>query len=377
MLCVSGCAYTSGVAGGSANETFEGELAAHVVSDVEPTSSVDLQLLQPDPNLVDAYVAAGVDLVTLELGWDAYQPTATTTGDAYIARRIAEARIYSDAGLEVVLDLGLQYPPAWAWELPGQTRFINQYGDEWHGGIGTDAIDGVWNSAVRQAESDYVELVAHDFSGVVDRVRVGGLLSGEIRLPPAHSAGRSDSLWAFGSGALAATSDPVWRPGSGTAADARRWLDFYLSSLSDYAVWLTQTVAVMYPGTPIDVLLPGWGIRPGDIERAADARVSSAVIESMGDDLAAGLDWPRQLRALDGLGLDITAVTTWLDAPSYGTAPRDLAPVEYLATLTRPIGMLLSGENTGGGGAEVLARLRQQADAFGLTRITWMPSTDD
>jgi hypothetical protein len=66
-------------------------------------------------------------------------------------------------------------------------------------------------------------------------------------------------------------------------------------------------------------------------------------------------------------------VTTWLDAPSYGTAPRDLAPVEYLATLTRPLATPLSGENTGGGGTAALTRVREQAKRLGLGRITWMP----
>lgn len=338
--------------------------------------AVQVALLQPDPSLAESYAAAGIDLVTLELGWDAYQPTATTTNRSYVAKRVAEARAYTDAGLEVVLDLGLQYTPAWAWALPGETRFTNQYGEQWHGEIGTDALDAVWNSTARQAEGTYVGLVARDFAGLVDRVRVGGLLSGELRLPPAHAAGHVDSLWAFGEGALAASPDPTWRPGSGTAAQARRWLDFYMSSVSRYAVWLTQTVGSAFPATPIDVLLPGWGVRPGDLERVAADRVSTGAVVSTGDDLASGLDWPRQIRALDRLALDLTVVTTWLDAPSYGAAPRDLAPVEYLATLTRPLAMPLSGENTGGGGAATLERVREQAKRLELGRITWMPDRD-
>jgi hypothetical protein len=339
----------------------------------KPAGPVDIELLQPDPRQAKSYASAGVDLVTLDLGWDAYQPTATTTDRSYVAQRVAEAQAYTDAGLEVVLDLGLQYPPAWAFDLPGETRFTNQYGEQWHGGIGTDALDAVWNPAARQAESRYVGLVARDFAGLVDRVRVGGLLSGEIRLPPAHAAGHVDSLWAFGEGALAASPDPKWRPGSGTASQARRWLNFYMASVSEYAVWLTRTVGSAFPATPIDVLLPGWGLRPGDLNRVAAARVSTSAIESTGDDLAGGLDWPRQISALHRLALDVTAVTTWLDAPSYGTAPHDLAPVEYLAMLTRPLTMPLSGENTGGGGQAALARVREQVNRLGLGRVTWMP----
>ncbi|QHC64466.1 hypothetical protein GSU69_18455 [Rathayibacter festucae] len=339
----------------------------------EADHPVSIELLQPIAGDASSYAAAGIDLVTLELGWDAYQPTATSTNRDYVARRLAEARGYRSAGIEVVLDLGLQYPPAWAWKLPGSTRFTNQYGEQWRGDIGSDALDAVWNPAVRKAQSSYVSAVARDFAGVVDRVRVGGLLSGELRLPPAHSAARVDSLWAFSPGALAAAPDPRWRPGSGTATQSRQWLEFYLSSVSGYGTWLTRTVGTAFPRAPIDVLLPGWGVRPGDIDRVVNARVSSSAVASTGDDLAGGIDWPRQLRAIDKLGLNVTAVTTWLDAPSYGTAPRDLAPADYLAPLVRELGMPLSGENTGGGGDAAVDRVVSQVNRLDLDRVTWMP----
>lgn len=335
-------------------------------------SPIDIALLQPDPARAHVYVAGGVDLVTLELGWDAYQPSPKSSNPSYVEKRVAEARAYSDAGLDVVLDLGIQYPPAWAWSLPGSTRFTNQYGEQWHGGIGTDAIDGVWNDAVRKAQAAYIEAVSRDFAGLADRVRVGGLLSGEIRLPPARHGERVDSLWAFSPGALRAAPDPTWRPGTGSVGQARAWLDFYLNSVSGYAVWLSSTVTTAFPSMPIDLLLPGWGVRPGDLSRVAHAQVSTASVVSMGDDLAGGLDWARQLRALARRGIDVTAVTTWLDAPSYGTAARDLAPVEYLSTLVRPLSIPLSGENTGGGGHPALNRTREQATRFDLVRVTWM-----
>lgn len=333
---------------------------------------VGLGLLQPEWDRAGAYVAAGVDSVTLELGWDAYQPTATTINEDYVSSRVREAQSYADAGLDVVLDLGLQYPPGWAWDLPGDTRFVNQYGEQWVGGIGTDVLDAVWNAEVQKAQAKYLNLVAEDFGGLVDRVRVGGLLSGEIRLPPARSDAHMDSLWAFSASALAASPDESWRPGSGTSAQAREWLDFYMESVCDYAVWLTRRVGSAFPTASVDVLLPGWGVRPGDLERLAVERLSEAAVITTGDDLAGGLDWERQILALNELDVDITAVTTWLDAPSYGSALRDLAPVEYLATLTQPLGMDLSGENTGGGGWNAMMRVREQAGRFDLQRITWM-----
>ena len=334
---------------------------------------VKLELLQPDPADALAYARAGVGRVTLELGWDAYEPAPGVLNTTYLDQRLAEARVYQASGIQVVLDLGLQYPPSWAWSLPGGTRFVNQFGDTWHGGIGDNPINAVWNRAARQAQARAVRELAHYTAGTsFVAVRVGGLLSGELRLPPSKYNGRTGSLWAFDPSALASSPLPSYRPGKGTTAAAARWLDWYLQSLTDYQDWLTTTVYDAFPATAIDVLLPGWGLRPGDAQAAAGARLRPAAVAATGDSLSSAVDWSRQVAALAGTHLPVVLTTTWVDAPSYGLSTHDMAPVEYLARLAAPRQMAVGGENTGGGNATTLSWSLQQARRLGLTQIAWM-----
>lgn len=346
------------------------------VAGVPATRPVDLLLLQPVPEDVDAYVRAGVDQVTLELGWDAYEPRPGVLNTEYLDRRIAEARTYQAAGIDVVLDLGLQYPPAWVWDLPGSTRFVNQFGATWHGGIGTDPVNAVWNLEARAAQERAVEHLAHytadiDFTGV----RIGGLLSGELRLPPSEFDGRRGSLWGFDASARSTSPLPDYVPGQGTPAQAATWADWYVASLTDYQSWLTRTVHTAFPDAVLHVLLPGWGLRPGEAEAAVADRLSAESVAATGDNLSSGIDWARQVEALGVDGLPVLLTTTWIDAPEYGTAPRDLAPVDYLAGLAEPWGLPVSGENTGGGGVAALDRALAQARKLGLTQVTWMSAT--
>lgn len=386
MLIVAALPFASAHAGGppaaaaaKGSATSGGRIVELSIAPVAATSKAELalELLQPRVAQAAGYAAAGVDLVTLEVGWDAAEPTRGSLNTDYLARSKADAATYRAAGLGVVLDLGLQYPPAWGWTLPGPTRFTNQYGQEWVGTVGTDPLNAVWNSVAREAEAAYVRSLAASLAGEdFASIRIGGLMSGEIRLPPSAFGGHTDSLWGFDANAAAASPVAGWRPMTGTADDAARWLDFYLGSVANYQQWLAGVVGEAFPGTPIDVLMPGWGLRPGDVEKSAAALLSSASIMAAGDSLSAGLDWERQVSALAGSGLDVTLVTTWLDAPSYGESSRDQPPVAYLGGLADRVGLPVSGESTGGGGTASLDRIVSQGARFGLARATWMSGSD-
>jgi hypothetical protein len=134
----------------------------------------------------------------------------------------------------------------------------------------------------------------------------------------------------------------------------------------------TRTVNRAFQSTELDVLLPGWGLRPGDVTQAVDAHLSAEAVAALGDSLSAAIDWARQVDALGRSRLPVVLTTTWLDAPSYGTAPRDLAPVEYLVQLAAPWSLPVTGENTGGSSSAALHRIVDQAARLGLTRVTWM-----
>ena len=339
------------------------------------SSGLRLELLQPDPAQADAYAQAGIDQVTLELGWDAFEPAPGVLNTTYLDQRLAEARTYQAAGIQVVLDLGLQYPPPWVWDLPGGTRFVNQFGDTWHGGVGTDALNAVWNTSARDAQARAIHLLARYTRDVTfAAVRVGGLLSGELRLPPSTYNGHNGSLWGFDASAANSSPLPHYRPGIGTRAQARTWITWYLASLTNYETWLTRTVHRAFPSADLGVLLPGWGLRPGDVNSSINANLTQQSVAALGDSLSSAVDWARQVNALGRSGLPVVLTTTWLDAPSYGTSTSDQAPVEYLVQLAKPWSLPVTGENTGGGGAAALQRTFAQATRLGLQQVTWMPA---
>ena len=58
----------------------------------------------------------------------------------------------------MILDPGMQYTPAWVFDLPGGTRFVNQYGDVFTGPAagGNNVANAVTNMNVRTALNMYL-----------------------------------------------------------------------------------------------------------------------------------------------------------------------------------------------------------------------------
>ncbi len=331
-------------------------------------------VLEPTVENAPRLVEAGVERATLAIGWDAFEPERGVVDRAYVARQRARVAAWREAGYDVVLDPGLQYPPAWVVRLPG-ARFVDQDGRPWRGRSSEDVPDPVWNQRVREAQERHLRNLA-DALGADSfvAVRVGGLLSGELRLPPATSGGAGGRLWGYSAAARAqAPSD--WRPGAGTPAQALRWLTWYCDSLSRYGGWLTRTTADAFPGLELQVLFPGWGLRPGDLRAAAEGLGGGTTVAERGDTVAGGLDWPGQLDELGAVrdaGVDVVVHSTWLDAPGTPGDPRSESPPTWLFSLASERGLDLGGENTGGGGAPALARAARQARAWDLRSVTWL-----
>ena len=70
---------------------------------------------------------------------------------------------------------------------------------------------------------------------------------------------------AFSPAAIAKSPVPGYRPGQGNAADSSTFLNWYLTSLNDYGVWLANAFRSAFGSGPrLQILLPSWGIRPGE-----------------------------------------------------------------------------------------------------------------
>ena len=333
-------------------------------------------MLQAKPATYGELREAGVDAVTLSLVWSSAEPDGPGLHEPYLQEIKDRHRAARDADLEVALSAGLQYPPSWVTDLPG-ARFVDQNGRLSRGGPGEDAADAVFNAEVRAAQDAYLERLGKRLEDVAPAgIRVGGLTRGELHYPPGGRDEPRNTFWAFGPAALAASPVPTFRPGEGSPDEARIFLDWYLDSLAEYGRWQLDAYRRHFgPNPRLLVLLPSWGIRPGEIDTAVAGRLSGDTRGERRDTLTQGLDWERQLpRYAEVEG--VAVCTTWLDPPDQGADDGFSSPGVYLASLARRNGLGMWGENTGDNDADEMRRCMERVRELGLEGLFWMGGND-
>ncbi len=312
--------------------------------------------------------ASGVDAVTISVSWASAQPAPGALVPPYLAgiqSQIAAARA---TGLRVILDPGLQYPPAWVFSLPGGTRFVNQYGDVFTGSVdsGNDVANAVTDPAVRTAETTYLRLLGAQIApGEIMAIRQGGGPLGELRYPSPDYNGHTNSFWAYDTSTQSVSSVPGWKPGTGSGTQAKEFLDSYNADLDDFGRWLNGELHHDFDTTEL-VLLPGWGERTG-----TDAYEVASLLTLPMPEFNEGLDWSDLLYSLPDAAHSV-AYTTYLDAPSNGTSLRTEDPADYLAYLVQGTPLKLGGENTGGGTTAALQLSWHRARTLHFTIFNWM-----
>jgi hypothetical protein len=363
--------------------------AATLLASAEP---VQLGVLQPDPARASAYKSAGITQVVLSVSWDRFQPTSTSLDSAYVATLRTDLATYRRAGLGVVLDTGIQYPPAWLLRLPG-ARFRNQHGDAFiDPAPGMNVANFVFNSLLRERQHDYLAALFKQLGTGWTAVRLGGGWYGELNYPPAVFAGKSNCYWAFDDIAqgqkyglpagLAPCPVPGWKPGTPSPdhTSARLFLDWYLASLQNYHDWQIQTVRRHYSG-PLHMLYPSWGIRSGQLDAAVATDLSGTTPAEKNGEISRGFDFARYIAGIRDPLVQIHC--TWLDSnPDWSddTSPDPVrwSPVHYLASLARAHNppLRVSAENTGGGGPAALALSARRAREFNLDSLYWAFAPD-
>ncbi|PZS31994.1 MAG: hypothetical protein DLM58_10750 [Pseudonocardiales bacterium] len=330
-------------------------------------------LLSPTLSQVSVLATSSVERVALGVGWVNVEPYPNVFDTNVLAQLRNAISFVQSKGMQVSLDLGLHYPPSWVFSLSGQTRFINQYGDVWHGAASEDVPNAVFNPAVRAAEVDYIAHVADAINpSTVASVRVGGLLSGELRYPINNYNGHTMSLWMYDPAAQAKAPYAGWRPGSGTTTVARASLAYYFGSLTAYETWLMKTVNANFPDVDQQIMFPSWGLRPGVVDSAVAAGLHNTTGAEINGAISEGLEWVSQVKAITTAGVNGTVYCTWVDAPSQGSTVQQVPPVQYLASLAAAYGLPVAGENTGGGGKAALNLTMQRATANHLTGVMYM-----
>lgn len=329
-------------------------------------------MLQAEVGDYQRLQAAGVGAVTLSVPWSRAQPERGRFDEDHLREVERTHRAARAAGLDVVLSPGLQYPPDWAAELP-DARFVDQDGNAWRGGAGDDVLDGLFNGRVRDAQGAYLGALC-DRLGDLDLagVRVGGLARGELHYPPVDRFGARNTLWAYSAPAQARCPVRGWRPGSGDEADARAVVTWYLDELRDYGLWQLELVREhLGTGPRRIVLLPSWGLRPGEVDEAISSGLDGSSSAEQRGTLTEGLDWDAQTRAF-ARQQDVDVCTTWLDPEDQGQDDRSTSPGRFLAALARERGLRVWGENTGGNDADELRRCFERVRELDLAGLFWM-----
>ncbi|MFA6285899.1 MAG: hypothetical protein WC661_00840 [Opitutaceae bacterium] len=352
-----------------------------------PASRTALGVLQATPAQAPALADAGVTLVVLGVSWENFEPTAGTPNPAYIRQLRADLDAYRRANLQVVLDPGIQYPPAWLFTLP-DSRYQNQYGSLYADrASGKNIANTVFNAAVRARYAFHLAALFRELGVDFFAVRLGGGWYGELNYPDTTYAKHPNCYWAFdpiAQGAkpglpagLTACPVPGWKPGDASPghASARRFLDWYLASLQNYHDWQIATVRHLYPG-PLMMMYPSWGIRPGQLEPAVAADLAGTTSPEKNGEIQRGFDFARFIGGIRDP--QVWVHCTWLDAnPAWSDEtspdPARWSPVHYLAFLARQHtpALTLSSENTGGGGPEILRLCAERSRAYDVKTLFW------
>ena len=329
--------------------------------------------------------ADGIQSVTIGAVWSLAQSTSGSTfSSTYAGQLRAEIGSARSAGLSVVLDPGLQYPPSWAFYLNSQTHFVNQYGDVYSAGgsSGNNAINAITDTAVRAAEGTYLSWLGSVLTpGTIIAVRQGGGPLGELHYPLASYNGHTDSYWAYDAATQAALPPSVqnWQPGTGTVAQATTFLNAYNQNLNNYSIWLNGQLYADF-GVKELIMMPGWGERP-------NISPTNGPFYTVETDLLVppnqtypefneGLDWSDILTSLPDAAHSV-AYTTYLDAPTNPPGLRATLqledPADYLASLVQGTPILLGGENSLSD--QTLAAMTlclTRAQALGFFIVDWM-----
>ena len=331
-----------------------------------------LGVLGASGNYLTQEKSAGIGAVTVQVGWDSAEATQGTFSSSYMQQVQAKISAARSAGLSVVLDPGLQYPPAWVFSLPGGTRFVDQFGDVYSGAqsSGNNAANGITDLAVRAAEGTYLDWLGSQIQpGEIVAVREGGGPLGELRYPLPTYDGHTTSFWGYDASTQAALPPAVqgWVPGTGTTAQAQTFLSAYNQDIVGYGTWLNGRLGADF-ATKVLILLPGWGQRPGGaVTEVADLLQPSPVMDEYNE----GLDWVDLLGSLPDASGSV-AYTTYLDAQTVLPTKQLEDPADYLASLVAGTSIRLGGENTGNGTVSTMNLCISRAVALDFFIVDWM-----
>jgi hypothetical protein len=351
-----------------------------------PQSRFLFGTLLTDASRAGQEAAAGIRVVELELGWDHYEPRDGVFSASYAAEARKRLTAMRAAGMQVVLGVGLQYPPAWVFNYPN-----SRYKDQWGHSAGA-IVNLTWNQVLRKKAAAYIARINADLglnSFAAIRIGNGGLA--ESVFPQEGALG---SFWAYDGNAQIATPFRGWKPGSrtwrGVAFTTRqvsRWYDWYVGSLADTLNWQLEAYRSLGFSGDLQVLMPGQGVRPLDYTRAIRGYLGGAGDQNR--TVGRGAAWDRVLAKLTNRNRVVAYVSSIADGSGgddlcqsgdRGVAPSSSTVMAWSATrwisyLADRLGLAKNGENPGPGDVRqysvVMSVAARQMASCGLQGLMW------
>ena len=140
---------------------------------------------------------AGLRVAVVAVIWARFEPKPRVYDEKYIKTLADQKEQLRKLGYQVQVDLGVQYPPAWVYEIP-QGRYTDQFGDVFVSTQpGADLPNVVFNAEIRKQLSDYFGQVFARLGNDWDFVRLGCARYGELNYPQNKYNGHDNCYWAF------------------------------------------------------------------------------------------------------------------------------------------------------------------------------------
>lgn len=264
----------------------------------------------------------------LEAEWAKAEPSEGRFAYGYFDSLRTTARAWQSAGHKVVLNFGMHHAPDWLLAKNGAKQVASDGASS-----GDGAADLITHSTYRFYGERYTSVFLSTVGTDWRMIRVGGGHWGELTYPGERDSG---GRWRwYGYGPLSTNPVKTWRPGQASPnGEAYKYLTWYLKRLADFGLWQCQTVRRQYSGT-IALLLPSWGMRPGDFTKAVNTNLNGSSSAEKNGEVQRGYDHAGQANKM-ARNSRVALWGTWANQPG---------SLDWIASLAYARGLKLAGEN--------------------------------
>jgi hypothetical protein len=356
---------------------------AHAVEGLTPR----LGILQHTPEHLQENRDAGAQVVVISLAWDRAEPAMDQFSASYFEQVRSSIEACRKLGYDIAVDPGLQYPPAWIFQLP-HSRFVNQYGRAFTSTkVGENIPNAVFNQAIRDRQENVLRHMLKEIGPELTQLRLGWMKYGELAFPLHTFENEINCYWGFDKIArgrvpgLPPGLEPCptgdWRPGNRARSMPARGL----SCTGTWALFRTITTGRSQPHAntrrhPWPCCIRRGASGRGHGEAALEHDLDGSTSPEINGELQRGLDLERLVTGIRDTR--VIVYCTWLDtSPAFSEDDSPdrsrWSPAHYLSTLAEEHRPPLHAwaENTGGGDSAVLSLCQDRILNYGFRGFVW------